>query len=78
MAHEFCLSVAVPIHNEESVLPELIARLGGVLDSIQGGPHEMVIVDDGSTDRTFAILEQAARQDPRILALSLSLRFLCR
>jgi polyisoprenyl-phosphate glycosyltransferase len=75
MAHEFRLSVAVPIHNEEGVLPELLARLSGVLDAIPGGPHEIVIVDDGSTDRTLAILEQAARRDPRILALSLSRNF---
>src|SRR5258708_23481671 len=75
MANEFRLSVAVPIHNEESVLPELLGRLRGVLDAIQGGPHEIVIVDDGSTDGTFEILEQAARHDSRILALSLSRNF---
>src|SRR5712692_10527439 len=44
MAHEFRLSVAVPIHNEESVLPELLKRLFSVLNGIQGGPHEIVIV----------------------------------
>lgn len=75
MAHEFRLSVAVPLHNEESVLPELLGRLGEVLDTIPGGPHEIVFVDDGSSDRTFAILEQASRQDPRILVLSLSRNF---
>lgn len=75
MANEFRLSVAVPIHNEESLLPELLARLTSALDAIPGGPHEMIIVDDGSTDHTFVILEQAARQDPRVLALSLSRNF---
>jgi len=75
MANEFRLSVAVPIHNEESVLPELLARLRGVLDTIQGGPHEIVFVDDGSSDRTFAILEQASSHDPRIFVLSLSRNF---
>jgi len=75
MATEFRLSVAIPIHNEESVLPELLTRLRAVLDGLQGGPHEIVFVDDGSVDRTFAILEEAARQDSRIVVLSLSRNF---
>jgi glycosyltransferase involved in cell wall biosynthesis len=75
MATEFRLSVAIPIHDEESVLPELLARLRAVLDGLQGGPHEIVFVDDGSVDRTFAILEEAARQDSRIVVLSLSRNF---
>jgi glycosyltransferase involved in cell wall biosynthesis len=75
MANDFRLSVAVPIHNEESVLPELLRRLRSILDKTRGGPHEIVIVDDGSTDRSFAILEQASRRDPRILVLSLSRNF---
>lgn len=75
MASGFRLSVAIPLHNEESVLPELLRRLGVVLDNLPGGPHEMVFVDDGSTDRTYEILEAAARRDPRILVLSLSRNF---
>jgi len=75
MATEFRLSVAVPIHNEESVLPELLMRLRAVLDGLPGGPHEIVFVDDGSSDRTFAILEEAARRDSRIVVLSLSRNF---
>jgi len=75
MATEFRLSVAIPIHDEETVLPELLTRLRTVLDGLQGGPHEVVFVDDGSVDRTFAILEEAARQDSRIVVLSLSRNF---
>jgi hypothetical protein len=37
MATEFRLSVAVPIHNEESVLPELLMRLRAVLDGLRAG-----------------------------------------
>jgi glycosyltransferase involved in cell wall biosynthesis len=66
------LSVAIPLHNEESVLPELLQRLGAVLDALPGGPHEIVFVDDGSTDSTFEMLEVAANSDPRIVAVSLS------
>src|SRR5208337_2270562 len=66
---------AIPIHNEESVLSELLQRLCAVLDSVAGGPHEIVFVDDGSTDRTFEILEAAAKEDRRIVVLSLSRNF---
>jgi glycosyltransferase involved in cell wall biosynthesis len=66
------LSVAIPLHNEESVLPELLQRLGAVLDALPGGPHEIVFVDDGSTDSTFEMLEEAVNSDPRIVAVSLS------
>jgi polyisoprenyl-phosphate glycosyltransferase len=75
MATKFRLSVAIPIHNEESVLPELLRRLRAVLDGVSGGPHEIVLVDDGSVDDTFEILEEAARQDSRVAVLSLSRNF---
>ena len=71
----FRLSIAIPVHNEESVLPELLRRGRAVLDQIPGGPHEILFVDDGSTDRTFTILEEASRQDSRVRAISLSRNF---
>jgi glycosyltransferase involved in cell wall biosynthesis len=71
----FRLSIAIPIHNEESVLPELLARTVAVLDELPGGPHELLFVDDGSTDRTLTILEEFARHDSRIIVLSLSRNF---
>lgn len=46
-----------------------------VLDDLPGGPHEIVFVDDGSTDRTYDIIEEAAKCEIRIIALSLSRNF---
>jgi dolichol-phosphate mannosyltransferase len=69
------LSVAIPLHNEEQNIPELLRRLGSVLDSIPGGPHEVVLVDDGSRDRTRVLLEAAARDDERLVVVSLSRNF---
>lgn len=69
------LSVAVPLHNEETGIPELLRRLAAVLDALPGGPHEMVFVDDGSSDRTFELLASAAQKDPRIVVVSLSRNF---
>jgi polyisoprenyl-phosphate glycosyltransferase len=75
MPRAFRLSVAIPVHNEEAVVPELLRRVCGVLDQLDGGPHEIVFVDDGSTDQTFELLEEAAQKDPRIIVISLSRNF---
>ena len=69
------LSVAVPLLNEELLVDELLRRTGAVLDGIPGGPHEMLFVDDGSTDGTLAALEEAAETNPRIGIVSLSRNF---
>ncbi len=69
------VSVAIPLYNEEAVLPELLRRVTAVLDGIPGGPHEIVLVDDGSSDRTWEILERAAEENPRVVAVALSRNF---
>ncbi|MHB0961713.1 MAG: glycosyltransferase family 2 protein [Gemmatimonadaceae bacterium] len=69
------ISVAIPIYNEEAVLPDLLGRLTAVLDAQPGGPHEIVFVNDGSRDRTKALLEEAATRDHRIVVINLSRNF---
>jgi dolichol-phosphate mannosyltransferase len=69
------VSIAVPVYNEELVVSELLRRLRALVDGLPGGPHEIVIVDDGSSDRTFEILRAAAAADSRILAIALSRNF---
>jgi dolichol-phosphate mannosyltransferase len=69
------LSIGIPIHDEEEILPELLTRLSAVLDAIPGGPHEVVFVDDGSTDGSRRLLTEAARADSRIKVIALSRNF---
>jgi glycosyltransferase involved in cell wall biosynthesis len=69
------VSVAIPIYNEEAVVPELVRRTTAVLDSLPGGPHEVVFVNDGSSDGTLGMLEAAAERDPRIVVVELSRNF---
>ena len=69
------VSVAIPVYNEEAVLPELLRRTIEVIDAIPGGPHEIVFVDDGSSDRTLELLEKAAEKEDRIVVVALSRNF---
>ena len=69
------VTIAIPIHNEEEVLPALLVRVIAVLDATPGGPHELLLVDDGSRDRSLTLLEAAARKDPRITVVVLSRNF---
>ena len=69
------ICVAVPVYNEEDVLPEFLARTGQVLDKLGIGPHQMLFIDDGSSDATLRILRDAAERDPRVAVISLSRNF---
>ncbi len=59
------LSVVVPIYNEEESIPMLYARLSEALEQL-GQRYEIIAVDDGSRDRSFALLRDLAQRDPRL------------
>ncbi len=63
------VSVVIPLLNEESTLVELHARLSRVLRSISPEGHQIVFVNDGSTDGSAAILERIAKDDPCVTVI---------
>jgi polyisoprenyl-phosphate glycosyltransferase len=63
------LSVVVPVFNEEDTLPELYRRLAAALAQEE---HELVLVDDGSRDGSWAVLRTLAGSDRRVRLLRLS------
>ena len=75
MTRPLRVSIAIPVYNEEDAVPELLRRTGAVLDGLPGGPHELVLVDDGSSDRTVEMLEAAAERDSRLTVIALSRNF---
>lgn len=68
------ISIVIPAHDEAPVLPDLLARLDTVIESLEH-EFEVICVDDGSTDQTWAILKQKAAADRRFRALRLSRNF---
>lgn len=67
-------SFVVPVLDEEDALPELFRRLAPVLDALDG-PAEVVLVDDGSTDDSFAVMRAQQQRDERFRVLRLSRNF---
>jgi dolichol-phosphate mannosyltransferase len=59
------ISIVIPVYNEQENVKPLIAELHEVLQGIQEA-SEIIFVDDGSRDRSFALLKEAASRDPRI------------
>jgi glycosyltransferase involved in cell wall biosynthesis len=58
------ISVVVPLHNEADNVSPLYEELSAVLGRL-GPPYEVVLVDDGSTDATFARLTAVRGADPQ-------------
>jgi glycosyltransferase involved in cell wall biosynthesis len=69
------ISVVVPAYNEGEGLREFHARLAAVFDRLDGIAGEVVYVDDGSGDDTWAIMCALRAADPRVAALKLSRNF---
>ena len=68
------LSIVAPAFDEESALPLFIRRTTAVLDAFDG-EAELVLVDDGSTDGTWQLIQEAAERDPRIHGIRLARNF---
>ena len=68
------VSVVIPVYNEQENLPALLPRLLPVLDGTQR-PYEVIFVDDGSRDRSLAILKGFAETYPAVRVLELSRNF---
>jgi dolichol-phosphate mannosyltransferase len=68
------LSLVLPIYNEEAVIPELERRLRDFLATL-GVSWEVVLVNDGSKDRSLELLQAMVKAEPRFRLLSFSRNF---
>ncbi|HME58262.1 MAG TPA: glycosyltransferase family 2 protein [Terracidiphilus sp.] len=67
-------SIVVPFHNEEENVTVLYARLKQVMEQV-GDSFELVLVDDGSNDRTYKLMGEIAAVDSRVLVIRLRRNF---
>jgi len=68
------ISIVAPVYNEEQVLRELYRRVAAVMDET-GESWELVLVDDGSRDRSAQIIADLHEVDPRVNGISFSRNF---
>ena len=66
------LSILVPVYNNEATIRELLDRLRKALDGLD---YEAVVVNDGSRDKSLALLKAQAVADPRLKVISFSRNF---
>ncbi|HWY53651.1 MAG TPA: glycosyltransferase family 2 protein [Terriglobales bacterium] len=67
-------SIVVPLHNEQENVTDLYDRLKAVME-LHGESFEIVLVDDGSRDRTFHLLREIAAVDSRVTVVKLRRNF---
>jgi len=70
--HRPALSVVVPCYNEEPNLDLLHSRVTAAARAAVGEDYEIVLVNDGSKDGSWAVMQRLAAADPRLVAINLS------
>jgi undecaprenyl-phosphate 4-deoxy-4-formamido-L-arabinose transferase len=68
------ISLVVPVFNEEATLAEVCRRATATLEEY-GKPFELIVVDDGSGDGTWAVVERLVAADPRVRAVRFKRNF---
>ncbi len=66
------LSVVIPVYNEEAGLDALVARVTAATAAIFADRYELILINDGSKDRSWAKIRAHAERDPRIVAIDLA------
>ena len=59
------ISIVIPLYNEEESLPELSAWIERVMKD-KGFSYEVLFVNDGSTDKSWTVIENLQKQSPAV------------
>jgi dolichol-phosphate mannosyltransferase len=67
-------SIVAPVYNEEGNIEALYRRVSAVMDSV-GEAWELILVNDGSRDRSLELMRALHERDPRVRVISFSRNF---
>ncbi|CAN5433974.1 glycosyltransferase family 2 protein [soil metagenome] len=70
--HRPALSIVVPCYNEEGCLEQLHARISASARAAVGESFEIVLVNDGSKDGSWPVMQRLSAADPHLVAINLS------
>jgi len=65
------VSIIIPVFNNETTFTELVCRLGATFDLLNELSAEFIIVDDGSADNSWSLIQLAAQTDKRVIGVRL-------
>ncbi|AQR74797.1 glycosyltransferase family 2 protein [Sphingomonas sp. LM7] len=66
------LSVVIPCYNEEACLEALHGRVSAAAQASVGNDYEIVLINDGSRDQSWKVMQRLCEADPRLVAINLS------
>ena len=66
------ISALIPAYNEEECLHELYKRVSSVLSKLENYDYEILIINDGSKDKTLEILKSINEKDSRVQYVNLA------
>ena len=69
------ISVVIPMYNEEEVVKTSYLRIEKVLEELKQYEYEIIFIDDGSKDKTLELLQEIAKENEKVVILSLSRNF---
>jgi polyisoprenyl-phosphate glycosyltransferase len=66
------LSIVIPCYNEQECISELYRRVTDVAKSVVGNGYELILVNDGSRDQTWPMMQSLSKFDPALVCVNLS------
>ncbi len=69
------ISIVIPVYNEQEVIKTSYLRIKKVIEDLEQYDYEMILVNDGSNDKTLEILQKIAQENKKVKIISFTRNF---